>query len=76
MTNYRSIKDGVEREMTLHEVAEELGTSYEVIRTTEIKAIRKLKTALFEKYGNKITLHDILPALSGKGDYDEQMSCL
>ena len=76
MTNYKSTKDGIERELTLHEVAAELGVSYEVVRTTEVKAIRKLKKILLEKYGNSITIYDIIPALSGRGDYDEQMSVL
>ena len=76
MTNYKSTKDGIERELTLHEVAAELGVSYEVVRTTEVKAIRKLKKILLDKYGNSITIYDIIPALSGRGDYDEQMSVL
>ena len=73
MTNYKSTKDGVDRELTLHEVAAIMGLSYEVVRTTEIKAIRKLKNALYERCGDSIKLCDILPSLSGRGDYNEQM---
>ena len=40
------------------------------------RATKKFEKKLKEKLGESITLYDILPALSGKGDYDEQMSCL
>ena len=76
MTVYKSFKDGIEREMSLNEVAAELGVSHESVRCTEIRAIRKLKKTLLERYGDSISLYDIIPALSGRGDYDEQMQSM
>lgn len=73
---YRSFKDGIPREATLYEVAAEMGISHERARQLEVRAIRKLKKTLLDRYGDSISLYDILPTLSGRGDYDEQMQSL
>ena len=73
---YRSFKDGIERAMTLNEVAAEMGISHERARQLEVRALSKVRKVLFDKYGDSIQLHDIIPSLISKGDYDESLSLL
>lgn len=62
--------------MTNEEIGKVLGMHPKAVdsvyRKAKVKIIKKLK----QKYGDLITLDDILPALSGKGDYDEQMQSM
>lgn len=62
--------------MTNEEIGKVLGMYPKAVdsvyRKAKVKIIKKLK----QKYGDSITLDDILPALSGKGDHNEQMQSM
>ena len=48
--------------MTLDEVGLELGVSGERVRQIEAKALKKVKDYLLERFGESVTIYDIIPA--------------
>ena len=48
--------------MTLDEVGLELGVSGERVRQIENKALKKVKDYLLERFGESVTIYDIIPA--------------
>lgn len=62
--------------MTNEEIGKELNMHPKAVDSLYRRASAKFNKKLKERFGESITLDDILPALSGKGDYDEQMSCM
>ena len=53
--------------MTLDEVGLELGVSGERVRQIENKALKKIKDYLLERFGESVTIYDILPNLTKGG---------
>ena len=48
--------------MTLDEVGLELGVSGERVRQIENKALKKVKDYLLGRFGESVTIYDIIPA--------------
>lgn len=57
-------------------IALEMGLSYKATESLLRRAQRKFEKKLKERLGNSVALYDILPALSGRGDYNESLSCM
>ena len=63
-------------EADIEVIAAEMGLKRKTAEGLIARATAKFEKKLKEKLGTSVTLHDILPALHGRGDYDEQMSGL
>ncbi len=61
--------------MTLYEVAVEMGISYQRVWSIEREALKKVRTYLFNRFGDDVTIEDIFPHL-GKESIYEQMSIM
>lgn len=57
-------------------IALEMGLSYKATESLLRRAQRKFQAKLKEQLGDSVTLYDILPALSGRGDYNEPLQSL
>jgi hypothetical protein len=53
-----------------------MGMSEKATESLLRRATRKFQSKLKEKLGDSVTLYDILPALSGRGDYNEPLQSL
>ena len=62
--------------MTAIEIAKELNMNPSTVESIIRSASKKFNKKLKEKLGEDISLYDIIPALSGRGDYNEQMQSL
>lgn len=60
--------------MTQVEVALELGITRQRVDQIEKKALRKIKYHLLQKYGNSVTLWDILPFWDKENHYEQMQS--
>ena len=63
-----------DRCMTLEEVAAIEGVSRERIRQIEERALKKVHKMLLEKYGESVTLWDILPFWDKENHYEQMQS--
>lgn len=61
------MKYDVQHNMTLQECADEMNVSFQRVDELQRRALKKIKKALLEKFGDKITLEDLLPIT--KEDY-------
>ncbi len=68
-------KNDVQAFMTLEEIANIEGVSTQRIQQIEQRALKKIREYLLKRFGNSVTINDILPSLN-KGDYYESLSCL
>ncbi len=57
-------------------IALEMGMSEKATESLLRRATRKFQSKLKERLGESVTLYDILPALSGRGDYNEPLQSL
>ena len=60
--------------MTQAEVALELGITRQRVDQIEKMALRKVKYILLQKYGNSVTLWDILPFWDKENHYEQMQS--
>ena len=60
--------------MTRLEIAKELNVTPQRIEQIEKKALRKVKHILLTKYGNSVTLWDILPFWDKENHYEQMQS--
>lgn len=57
-------------------IALEMGMSEKATESLLRRATRKFQAKLKEQLGDSVTLYDILPTLSGRGDYNEPLQSL
>jgi hypothetical protein len=60
-------------EADIEAIVAEMGLKRKTVEGLIARATAKFEKKLKERLGESVTLYDIIPALSGKGDYDEQM---
>ena len=61
-------------EYSLKEIADEFGISEKGADSLCRRASKKFEKKLKEKLGESVTLNDILPLLTGRGDYEPLQS--
>jgi Sigma-70, region 4 len=55
-------RNDVEAFMTLDEIAPIIGVSKERVRQIEVAALKKIKLYLLQRFGESVTIDDILPS--------------
>lgn len=68
-------KNNVSANMTLEEIALELGVTRERVRQIEARALEKIRLYLLQRFGESVTIWDIIPNYK-EIPYHEQMPCL
>jgi hypothetical protein len=63
------MKYDVNAYMTLNEVGAELGISGEAVRQAEARALKKIHKYLLNRFGQSVTIWDILPLLDKETHY-------
>lgn len=63
-------KNNVSANMTLEEIALELGVTRERVRQIEARALEKIRLYLLQRFGNSVTLYDILPSIRKELSYE------